>query len=322
MPVDPQIQALLDEMRALGAKPFEELSVAEARAAAWSFAALQGEPEEVASVEHTFIPGPTAELPVRIYTPAGKGPFPGLVYFHGSGWVVLNIAVCDTTMRALANSTGCKVVAVNYQKAPEHPFPIPFDDCWAATTWVFEHAEELDLDAARIGVLGDSAGGNLAAAVALKARDEGAPKLAFQGLIYPAVEHGWETGSAHENAEGYLLQRESMHWFWDHYIPDKSLTSDWRVSPLLADDHAGLPPAFIATAEFDPLRDDGRAYHAKLHDAGVPVTYVEYDGMIHGFYWMQGIADGARRLHADLAEAIREALQKPVTAPTSAVQAG
>jgi acetyl esterase len=308
MPVDPQVQALLDEMRELGAKPFEELSVAEARAAAWSFAQLQGEPEEVASVVHTFIPGPTAELPVRIYTPAGDGPHPGLVYFHGSGWVVLNIAVCDTTMRALANSAGCVVVAVNYQKAPEHPFPIPFDDCWAATNWLVEHAEELHVDATRIGVIGDSAGGNLAAAVALRARDEGAPKLACQALIYPAVEHGWDTESAHENAEGYLLQRESMHWFWDHYVPDKSLATDWRVSPLLADDHAGLPPTFIATAEFDPLRDDGRAYHAKLHDAGVPVTYVEYDGMIHGFYWMQGISDGARHLHADLAEAIREAM--------------
>ena len=317
MPVDPQVQALLDEMRELGAKPFEALTVAEARAAAWSFAELQGVPEAVASVEYTFVPGPRAELPARIYTPEGSGPFPGLVYFHGSGWVVLNIAICDTTMRALANSTGCKVVAVNYQKAPEHPFPAPFEDCWAATNWVFEHAEELLLDPARIGVIGDSAGGNLAAAVALRARDEGAPKLAFQALIYPAVEHGWDTGSMHENAEGYLLQRESMRWFWNHYLPDKSLKDDWRVSPLAAADHSGLPPTFIATAEFDPLRDDGRRYHAKLHDAGVPVTYVEYDGMIHGFYWMQGVCDGAKRLHADLAEAVREALQ-----PARAVKVG
>jgi acetyl esterase len=314
MPVDPQIQALLDKMREAGAKPFEELSVADARAAAWSFAELQGEPEEVASIKHTFIPGPTAELPVRIYTPAGEGPHPGLVYFHGSGWVVLNIAVCDTTMRALANSTGCVVVAVNYQKAPEHPFPIPFDDCWATTNWVFAHASDLNVDPERIGLIGDSAGGNLAAAVALKARDEGAPKLAYQALIYPAVEHNWDSASAHENAEGYLLQRESMRWFWNHYVQDPALADDPRVSPLRAADHAGLPPAFIATAEFDPLRDDGRAYHAKLHDAGVPVTYVEYDGMIHGFYWMQGIADGAKRLHEDLAEAIRANLHATVPA--------
>jgi acetyl esterase len=230
------------------------------------------------------------------------------VYFHGSGWVVLNIAVCDTTMRTLANSTGCVVVAVNYQKAPEHPFPVPFEDAWAGLLWTVEHADELDIDIGRIGVLGDSAGGNLAAAVALRARDEHGPKIAFQGLIYPAVEHGWDTESAHENAEGYLLQRESMHWFWDHYVPDKSVVDDWRVSPLKADSHVDLPPAFIATAEFDPLRDDGRNYHAKLHEAGVPVTYVEYDGMIHGFYWMQGVTDGAKRLHEDLAEAVRDAL--------------
>src|SRR4051794_30801227 len=308
MPLDPQIEALLAEMRALGAKPFEELSVPEARIAARSFKDLQGPPEDVARVDHLFIPGPTADLPVRIYTPEGTGPFPALVYYHGSGWVVLNIEVCDTTMRALANATGCVVVAVNYQKAPEHPFPVPFEDCWATTLWTFENAEALGIDPARIGVIGDSAGGNLAAAVTLRARDEGAPEIAFQALIYPAVEHGWDTGSAHENAEGYLLQRESMHWFWDHYIPDKSLVGDWRVSPLKASDHAGLPPAFIATAEFDPLRDDGRAYHAALHDAGVPVTYVEYDGMIHGFYWMQGVVDGTKRLHEDLAEAIREGL--------------
>jgi acetyl esterase len=311
MPLDPQIEAVLDKMRAAGAKPFEALSVAEARIAALAFLELQGEPEEVARVDHHFIPGPTADLPIRVYTPetpTPPTPFPAVVYFHGSGWVVLNIEVCDTTMRALANSTGSVVVAVNYQKAPEHPFPIPLEDCWAATLWTFAHAAELNVDASRVAVVGDSAGGNLAAVVALRARDEGAPQIAFQGLIYPAVEHGWDTASAHENAEGYLLQRESMRWFWNHYIPDKSVVDDWRVSPLRANDHSGLPPAFIATAEFDPLRDDGRAYAAKLRDAGVPVSYAEYDGMIHGFYWMQGVADGARRLHADLARELRAAL--------------
>jgi acetyl esterase len=309
MPLDPQIEAVLDEMRAAGAKPFEALSVPDARIAALGFLELQGEPEEVARVDHHFIPGPTADLPIRVYTPAGDGPFPGIVYFHGSGWVVLNIEVCDTTMRALANSTGSVVVAVNYQKAPEHPFPIPLEDCWATTLWTFEHAAELNVDASRVAVVGDSAGGNLAAVVALRAREEGAPKIAFQGLIYPAVEYGWDTASAHENAEGYLLQRETMRWFWNHYIPDKSVVDDWRVSPLRASDHSGLPPAFIATAEFDPLRDDGRAYAAKLRAAGVPVSYAEYDGLIHAFYWMQGVADGAWRLHADLARELRSALR-------------
>jgi acetyl esterase len=313
MPLDPQVEALLQEMREMGAKPFEELSVHEARIAARSFQELQGPPEEIASVEYRFIPGPTADLPVRIYTPEGDGPFPALVYYHGSGWVVLNIEICDATMRALANSTGCVVVSVNYQKAPEHPFPIPFEDAWASLLWTVENADELDIDIGRIGLLGDSAGGNLAAAVALRARDEHGPKLAFQGLIYPVTDHGWDTESYHENAEGYLLQRASMEWFWNHYVPDESLAGDWRVSPLRAADHSGLPPTFIATAEFDPLRDDGRQYHAKLHEAGVPVTYVEYDGMIHGFYWMQGVTDGAKRLHADLAEAVREALHTTVS---------
>src|SRR5690349_12433702 len=161
MPLDPQIEFVLDEMRAAGAKPLEELSVPEARIAALGFKDLQGEPEEVARIDHRFIPGPTADLPIRVYTPEGDGPFPGIVYFHGSGWVVLNIEVCDATMRALANATGSVVVAVNYQKAPEHPFPVPFEDCWATTLWTFENAEALGIDPARIGVIGDSAGGNL-----------------------------------------------------------------------------------------------------------------------------------------------------------------
>src|SRR6478735_7885239 len=175
MPLDPQVEALLAQMQEAGAKPFEELSVPEARLAARSFADLQGEPEPVARIDHIFIPGPTADLPARIYTPEGEGPHPGLVYFHGSGWVVLNIEVCDTTMRALANSTGCVIVAVNYQKAPEHPFPVAFDDCWATLEWTVEHADELDVDSTRIGLVGDSAGGNLAAAIALHVRDHGGP---------------------------------------------------------------------------------------------------------------------------------------------------
>ncbi len=227
------------------------------------------------------------------------------------GWVVLNIEVCDTSRRrALANGTGCVVVAVNYQKAPEHPFPIRLrgllggDRPGCSST-----PATLNVDAARIGVAGDSAGGNLAAVMCLRAREEGGPPIAFQALIYPAGEHGWDTASAHENAEGYLLQRESMRWFWNHYVPDKSVVDDWRVSPLRAADHSSLPPALIVTAEYDPLRDDGRAYAAKLRDAGVPVTYSEYDGMIHGFYWMQGVVDVSKRLHEEVASEIRAALQ-------------
>jgi len=308
MPIDPEAQALLDQMAEAGAKPFEEMTVPEARQAAAAFLDLQGEPQEVASVSHRFIPGPTADIPVRIYTPRGDGPLPALVYFHGSGWVILNVELCDPTMRALANSTGCAVVAVNYQKAPEHKFPIPLDDCFAATAWVAEHAAELGIDPARLGVGGDSAGGNLAAAVCLRARDEGGPPLAYQLLVYPATDYGWDKPSCVENAEGYLLQRGSMRWFWSHYVNDESDGDNPLVSPLRAPDLSGLPPAFIVTAEYDPLRDDGELYGERLREAGVPVKVSRYDGMIHGFYFMEGVLGQAKDLHEEVATEVRAAL--------------
>jgi acetyl esterase len=314
MPVHPQAQALLDEMRAQGAKPFEEMSVPEAREAAWDFIQLGGEPQEVAAVRHTFIPTPTAEVPARIYTPAGGPPKGGIVYFHGSGWVVCNIEISDAAVRSLANSTGCVVVAVNYQKAPERKFPIPFDDAYAATEWTHRNAAELGIDPGRIGVAGDSAGGNLAAVVCLRARDENGPPIAFQILIYPATDYGWDKPSAIENAEGYLLQRESMRWFWSHYVNDPSDGDNPYVSPLRAPDLSGLPPAFIATGEFDPLRDDGDLYAERLREAGVPVKLSRYDGMIHGFYWMMGVIDDARRLHDEIAGEVEKALGPPVHA--------
>src|SRR5690242_15628404 len=248
--LDPQVKALLEQMAEAGQPPFEHMSVPQARQAAWAFADLQGPAPEIAQVEHRFVPGPTADLPVRIYRPAGAGSRPAIVYFHGSGWVILNIEVCDATMRALANDTGCVVVAVNYQKAPEHKFPVPFDDAWAGLRWTAAHAAELNVDPARIAVGGDSAGGNLAAAVAIKARDEGGPPLAFQLLIYPATEHDVDKTSALQNAEGYLLQRETMRWFWGHYLDGATAEPDWRASPLRAASLAGLPPALVVTAEF------------------------------------------------------------------------
>jgi acetyl esterase len=313
MPLDPQAEALLAEMREAGVKPFEELSVAEARAASWGYVALAGEPQAVADVRTTFIPGPTADIAVRVYTPEGDGPRGGIVFFHGSGWVIANIDICDAAVRSLANSTGCIVVSVNYQKAPEHPFPEPFDDCSAATTWVEENAEALGIDPSRLAVAGDSAGGNLAAAVCLKARDAGGPRIVFQALVYPALDRNWDTPSAIENAEGYGLQRETMRWFWNHYVPNEADGDNPLVSPLRAADLSGLPPAFIATAEFDPLRDDGERYGQRLSAAGVPVIVKRYDGMIHGFYWMLGALDASRRLHDDLAEAV-----VPVLTPVAA----
>jgi acetyl esterase len=308
MALDPQAQALLDQMQEAGVPPFEQMTVGEARQAAYAFIDLQGAPEDVASVGHRFVPGPVCDLPVRIYTPEGEGPFPALVYFHGSGWVILNIEVADIAARALTNRTGCVVVAVNYQKAPEHKFPVPFDDAYAATTWVAEHASELGIDPGRIGVAGDSAGGNLAAAVCLKARDEHGPSLAYQLLIYPVTDYGWDKPSYLENAEGYLLQRETMRWFWGHYLASEAEGDNPLVSPLRAPDLSGLPPALIVTAEFDPLRDDGELYGQRLREAGVPVKISRYDGMIHGFFYMAGVLDQTKNLYDEIGTEVRAAL--------------
>lgn len=310
MPLDPQAQAFVTSVTDAGFRPFETMTPAEARMAIRPFGTLGGAPEGVASIDHTFIPGLTADLPVWIYRPdgGGDGPMPGLIFFHGSGWVIGNVEVCDCVSRSLANRTGCVVFAVNYQKAPEHKFPVPLDDCYVATRWVFDNASALGLDAARIGVIGDSAGGNLAAAVTLRARDEGGPKIAYQVLVHPAVQYGWDTPSAVANAEGYLIQRASLEWFWNHYVSSPSDALHPYCSPLAARDHSNLPPAFIACAEYDPICDDGRHYAEKLRAAGVPVEFRLYEGMIHGFLWMSGIFDQSKALLDEIGRKVRSAL--------------
>jgi acetyl esterase len=308
MALDPQAEALLNEMKNAGALPIESMTVSEGRLDGLNFLGLQGVPEPVARIEHRFVPGPTADLPVRVYYPEGDGPFGALVQFHGSGWVICNLDINDVPARALANRSGCVVVAVNYQKAPEHKFPIPLDDCYATACWVAEHAAELNIDPARIGVAGDSSGGNLAAAVCLRARDEGGPALAFQLLIYPPTSHELDTPSYLSFGEGFGLQRESMRWFWNHYLADPADGKNPLASPLLAEDLSGLPPALIVTAGFDPLRDDGERYADRLRAAGVPVTLSRYEGMIHAFYLMDGVFDEAKRLFDEAGLAVRSAL--------------
>jgi acetyl esterase len=310
MALDPQAEALLKDLKDSGAQPFETMTPAEARVAVLGSKDLGGEPEDVDGVDKRFIPGPTADLPVWIYRPVrgGARPLPGLIYFHGSGWVVANIGVCDSFSRSLANRTGCVVVAVNYQKAPEHKFPVPLDDCYAATRWVFDNASALGLDRGRIGVIGDSAGGNLAAAVTLRARDENGPQLAYQVLIYPAVQYGWDTPSALANAEGFLLQRASMEYFWNHYVRNPRDGMNPYCSPLVAEDHSGLPPALIVSAEFDPLCDDGRNYADKLAAAGVSVKFRLYKGMIHGFLRMSGVLDQSKALLDEIGREVKSAL--------------
>jgi acetyl esterase len=307
MPLLPEVQQLLAALDAAGLPPFEHMTVPQAREAAKGFIDLQGEPEEIATEDRT-IPGPAGDIPVRVYTPAGDGPKPVILYFHGGGWVIGDLDVCDNPVRRIANKTGAVVVSVDYRLAPEHFYPAAFDDSYAATVWVAEHAAELGGDPERIATCGDSAGGNLAAAIAIAARDRQGPRLAAQLLLYPVTDFNFTTGSYEENGEGYLLTRGSMQWFWAHYLGPQELGKDPFACPARADNLVGLPPAFVATAEFDPLRDEGEAYAANLRTAGVEVTAKRYDGMVHGFAWTLGATPSGAVLIDDLAAAFGAAL--------------
>jgi len=308
MPLDPDAWALLDQLAVAGGKPVEESTVEEARASHALARELAGPPEPVHRIEDRRIPGPAGDIPVRIYTPSGPGPFPALVYFHGGGWVVGNLESVDVPLRSLANRAHCVVVSVDYRLAPEHKFPAAPDDCYAATRWVSEHATELGVDPNRLAVGGDSAGGNLAAVVALMARDQNGPRVAYQLLIYPVTNHDFATTSYVANAEGYLLTRGAMIWFWNHYLATPADGGQPYASPLRAPRLNDLPPARVIVAGFDPLCDEGEAYAARLNDAGVPTDLRRYDGLIHGFFTRAGQIAAARRAVEETAGALRAAL--------------
>ncbi|MDX2166776.1 MAG: alpha/beta hydrolase [Deltaproteobacteria bacterium] len=295
MPLDPQAQALLDQLESMGGKSLSEMGVSEARQMMEMMSQMRGAPVEVASAVDRTIPGPQADIPVRVYTPQGTAPFPLLVYFHGGGWVLGSLETHDGICRALASGAGCVVVSVDYRLAPEHRYPAAADDCYAATQWAAARAAELGADARRVAIGGDSAGGNLTAVVAQMARDRGGPALAFQLLIYPVTDAtNLETASYRDNATGYLLTTADMHWFWDHYLGDgRPRAAEPYASPLKATSLAGLPPALVLTAEFDPLRDEGEAYARALEEAGVPARLTRYQGMIHGFFGMGALLDQA-----------------------------
>jgi len=307
MPLDPQARFVLDQLEALGSPPMHTLTPAQAREASRAWIAGAGEPEPVARVEDRAIPGPAGVIPVRVYTPAGGGPFPVLVFFHGGGWVIGDLDTHDGTCRSLTNGAGCVTVAVDYRMGPEHKFPAAPEDCYAATRWTAEHAAELGGDPTRLAVGGDSAGGNLAAVVARVARERGGPPLAFQLLIYPATDLRMQSPSIDENADGYFLTRDEMTWFRGHYLRDEADLTDPLASPLLAPDLRGLPPALVVTAEFDPLRDEGEAYGRRLREAGVPTTISRYDGMVHGFVGMTAFLDKGRQAVEECARALRAA---------------
>ena len=290
MPVNPQAQVVLDMMAATGFKLVgDPVAVREMLALT---PRPQGEP--VASVEDRAITANGAQIPLRIYRPEG-GPAvkPALVWFHGGGWVIGSLDGSDFGCRIMANASGCTVISVDYRLAPEYKFPTAVDDCLAVTKWVAENGPELGVDGARIAVGGDSAGGNLAAVVSQLARDGGGPAIAFQALVYPVTNYDFSAASYRDNAEGYLLERDSMEWFWGHYLRSDADGASTKASPLRHTNLAGLPPAIVLTAEFDPLRDEGEAYAERMRAAGVPVEARRYDGQIHGFFANPAIDDGS-----------------------------
>lgn len=305
--IDPQAWFILKQLESAGAPPMELLTPEQARMAA-DFRLLAEAPEEVEKVENRTIPVHGGEIQVRIYTPEGVGPFPALVYYHGGGWVIGNLDTVDVPCRMLANRAGCIVVSVDYRLAPEHKFPTAAEDAYAAAKWVSENAASIGVDPERIAVGGDSAGGNLAAVVALMARDQGGPSIAYQMLIYPVTNHSYDTESYRDNAEGYFLTKNTMVWFWNHYLRDEQDGKHPYASPLLEEDLSGLPPALVITAGFDPLRDEGEAYAERLKAAGVPVEATCYDGMIHGFFWMPGMLAQGNAVINQAANALKQAL--------------
>jgi acetyl esterase len=309
VPIDPQVEGLLAEFAALDAPPIYELSVADARTVAEGMTALAGEPIEVAAVDDITIPVDGAEVGARVYTPQGDGPHPVVMFFHGGGWVICSLDTHDNVARAICRDAEAVVVSVDYRMAPEFKFPTAAHDCFAATKWVAANAPSLGADASRLAVCGDSAGGNLSAVVSQMARDAGGPAVSYAALIYPAVDMTRKGGSLEENAKGYFLETDGMEWFMNHYLAEAE-RADVLASPLLHENLAGLPDTFIATCEFDPLRDEGEAYGDALRASGVHVEQKRYDGLIHGAINMTGVLDGGRQLVADTAAHLRAALHK------------
>jgi acetyl esterase len=307
MPLSPAARTMLDQLEEIGAPPLWQQDIATVREQDRNLLGALDQPVEVASVDNRTMPGPAGEIPVRIYTPGTGGARPLIVYFHGGGFVFCSLDTHDGTCRRLANATGAVVVSVDYRLAPECPFPGPLDDCYAATVWAHEHAADLGADGDQLVVAGDSAGGNLAAATTLLAREHAGPPIVHQILIYPVIDAACETKSFTENGEGYFLDGASMRWLWTQYLgPDGDGTHP-HASPIRAADLSGLPPAIVVTAEYDPLRDEGEAYADALQAAGVPATAVRYDGMIHGFVSMPMLFPEADEAMEKIAGALRRA---------------
>jgi len=305
MPLESATAAILAHIAEEGAPELYEMAIAESRS---MYREMQPDLPEIVvhSVEDLMIDGPDSSIPVRIYRPSAA-PAPVHVHFHGGGWVIGDLETHDRDCREICVGADCIVVAVDYRLAPEHIFPAAPEDCYAALCWATANLDSLCALPGAVSVGGDSAGGNLAAAVALMARDRSGPAIAMQLLIYPVTDATMESGSYRDNANGYLLSRTMMSWFWDHYCPDLALRADPLASPITAEDLTGLPPALIMTAEFDPLRDEGEAYAERLIAADVEVEVRRFDGLVHGFFSQAGMIEAARE-GVDLAvKALRKA---------------
>ncbi|MEU7975092.1 alpha/beta hydrolase [Micromonospora sp. NPDC049089] len=311
MAAHPEVAAYRAARAAAGAPPLYAQTLSEARAA--DLAAIRagsGAVEPVTEVRDERIPGPAGELPLRVYRPAGSGPLPTLLYFFGGGWTLGSIDTADGICRRLANAVPCQVITVGYRLAPEHPFPAAVHDCHAATSWIARHADELGADPTRLAVGGDSAGGNLAAAVTLLSRTDG-PPLAAQLLVYPNTDQSGEPAGDEDPA---LFNRRSVVWYRRNYLVDPAHARDPLASPLLAEDLSGLPPALVITAELDPLCAEGQRYADRLRDAGVPTRLAHYPGMIHGFFAMPGTFTDGRHAQESAAVFLRERFGLPASA--------
>ena len=308
-PLDPQVKVLLDQMAAANQPAFHSQSPADARKAMDAMLNVLGPGPDVHKVEDRKIPGPAGDTPVRIYSPAGK-PIGILVFFHGGGWVVGDIASHDYVCRALTNAAGCMVVSVDYRLAPEHKFPAGPEDCYAATEWVSKNAASLGSDADHIAVGGDSAGGNLAAVISLMARDRKGPRIRHQMLIYPVTDAAMDTPSYKEfTADGFVLSKLDMEWFWGYYLANKRDGENPYASPSRASNLSNLPPAHIITASHDPLRDEGEAYAELLKKAGNRVKVKRYQGVVHGFFSLQAALDQGKTATRELAEELKASLK-------------
>ena len=308
--LDPAVRAFLDQVAAVNRPPIGEMPLAEVRALfEETFAKLAGTPVEVFATRDVETPGPRGPVPVRIFTPrASETPLPLFVFFHGGGWVNGSRDSYDAVCRLLAAESGCVVASVDYRRAPEFPAPAPFEDCYAAFTWLAAHAAEFGADAARLAIGGDSAGGALAASVALKARDENGPAIAHQLLVYPAVDDAVGSASYEEYGEGHFLTAERIAFYWNAYVPQPEVAESPYVLASRATTLRGLPPATIVLAECDPLFSMGVAYAERLRADGVPAELRVYDGMIHAFFSFIGIFPQGRDAVTSAARTVGDAL--------------